>query len=121
MATAGTHAFLASQGIQSEHILKEHEGRPSITDAIKNSHVQLVINTPSGRLSEYDDSYIRKAAIRHRVPYVTTLAAAMAASKGIAAYRKGKSDIKSLQMYHAGIAHGRDGTPSGCTNRDTTT
>jgi len=104
-ATAGTHAFLASQGIQSEPILKEHEGRPNITDAIKNAQVQLVINTPSGKLSEYDDSYIRKAAIRHRVPYITTLAAAMAAAKGIAAYREGKSDIKSLQIYHAGIAH----------------
>jgi len=104
-ATAGTHTFLASQGIQSEPILKEHEGRPNITDAIKNAQVQLVINTPSGKLSEYDDSYIRKAAIRHRVPYITTLAAAMAAAKGIAAYREGKSDIKSLQIYHAGIAH----------------
>ena len=104
-ATAGTHAFLASQGIQSEPILKEHEGRPNITDAIKNAQVQLVINTPSGKLSEYDDSYIRKAAIRHRVPYITTLAAAMAAAKGIAAYREGKSDIRSLQIYHAGIAH----------------
>ncbi len=103
-ATAGTHAFLTSQGIPSEHILKEHEGRPNITDAIKNGHIQLVINTPSGRLSEYDDSYIRKAAIRHRVPYITTLAAAMAAAKGIAAYREGKSDVKSLQQYHASIA-----------------
>lgn len=114
-ATAGTHAFLASKGIQSETILKEHEGRPSITDAIKNGHVQLVINTPSGRLSEYDDSYIRKAAIRHRVPYITTLPAAMAAAKGIAAYREGKSDIKSLQMYHADIARANGVDPGGRT------
>jgi len=104
-ATVGTHAFLMSQGIRSELILKEHEGRPNITDAIKNGHIQLVINTPSGRLSEYDDSYIRKTAIKHRVPYITTLAAAMAAAKGIVAYREEDSSIKSLQMYHAGIGH----------------
>jgi carbamoyl-phosphate synthase large subunit len=102
-ATVGTHAFLASQGIPSEPILKEHEGRPNITDAIKNREIQLVINTPAGKLSKYDDSYIRKAAIRHRVPYITTLAAAMAAARGIAAYCEGKSDVKSLQSYHADI------------------
>ncbi len=102
-ATAGTHAFLASQGIPSEPILKEHEGRPNITDAIKNKEIQLVINTPAGKLSKYDDSYIRKAAIKYKVPYITTLAAAMAAAKGIAAYREGKSDVKSLQSYHADI------------------
>ncbi len=102
-ATAGTHAFLASQGILSEPILKEHEGRPNITDAIKSREIQLVINTPAGKLSKYDDSYIRKAAIRHRVPYITTLTAAMAAARGIAAYCEGKSDVKSLQSYHADI------------------
>jgi len=103
-ATAGTHAFLVSQGIESQSILKEHEGRPNITDAIKNGDIQLVVNTPAGKLSKYDDSYIRKAAIRHRVPYITTIAAAVAAAKGIAAYHEGKSYIKSLQSYHAGIA-----------------
>jgi carbamoyl-phosphate synthase large subunit len=103
-ATAGTNAFLRTQGIPSEPILKEHEGRPNITDAIKNREIQLVINTPAGKLSKYDDSYIRKAAVRHRVPYITTLAAAMAAAKGIAAYCEGKSDVKSLQSYHAEIA-----------------
>jgi carbamoyl-phosphate synthase large subunit len=102
-ATAGTHAFLASQGISSEPILKEHEGRPNVTDAIKNKEVQLVINTPAGKLSKYDDSYIRKAAIKYKVPYITTLAAAIAAAKGIAAYREGKSDVRSLQSYHADI------------------
>jgi len=102
-ATAGTHAFLTSLGISSEPILKEHEGRPNITDAIKNKEIQLVINTPVGKRSKYDDSYIRKAAIKYKVPYITTLAAAMAAAKGIAAYREGKSDVKSLQSYHADI------------------
>ncbi|MBM3143271.1 MAG: carbamoyl-phosphate synthase large subunit [Chloroflexi bacterium] len=103
MATAGTHAFLSSLGIPSVSILKEHEGRPNITDAIKNKEIQLVINTPIGKLSRYDDSYIRKAAIKYKVPYITTLAAAMAAARGIAACREGKSDVRSLQKYHADI------------------
>jgi carbamoyl-phosphate synthase large subunit len=103
LATAGTHAFFSSRGIPSTSILKEHEGRPNITDAIKNKEIQLVINTPSGKLSKYDDSYIRKAAIKHKVPYITTLAAAMAAAKGIAAYREGKSEVRPLQEYHADI------------------
>ena len=62
-----------------------------------------MINTPSGKLSKYDDSYIRKAAIKYKVPYITSLTAALAAAKGIAAYRSGTSDVKSLQEYHAGI------------------
>jgi carbamoyl-phosphate synthase large subunit len=101
MATAGTHAFLTSQGIPSTNILKEHEGRPNITDAIKNKEIQLVINTPAGKLSKHDDSYIRKSAIKYKVPYITTLAAAIAAARGIAAYREGKSDVSPLQDYHA--------------------
>ena len=103
VATAGTHAFLSSRGIPSTHILKEHEGRPNITDAIKNKEIQLVINTPVGKLSMYGDSYIRKAAIKYKVPYITTLAAALAAAKGIAAYLEGKSDVTPLQKYHAAI------------------
>ena len=102
-ATVGTHAFLQSRGIPSTPILKQHEGRPNITDAIKNREIQLVINTPAGKLSRFDDSYIRKTAVRQKVPYITTLAAALAAAKGIAAYREGKSDVKSLQAYHADI------------------
>ncbi|HEX9897003.1 MAG TPA: carbamoyl-phosphate synthase large subunit [Dehalococcoidales bacterium] len=102
-ATSGTHTYLANHGISSDTILKEHEGRPNITDAIKNGEIQLVINTPVGKLSKYDDSYIRKAAIKYRIPYITTLAAARAAAKGITAYREGKSDVKSLQSYHADI------------------
>jgi carbamoyl-phosphate synthase large subunit len=103
VATVGTHAFLESKGIPSTHILKEHEGRPNITDAIKNKEIQLVINTPVGKLSRYGDSYIRKAAIKYKVPYITTLAAALAAAKGVAAYIEGKSGVTSLQTYHAAI------------------
>jgi len=102
-ATNGTHRFLAEHGIESEHILKMHEGRPNIVDGIKNKEIQLVINTPSGKLSKYDDSYIRKAAIKYKIPYITTLAAAIAAAKGIGAYRKGKGSVRSLQSYHGDI------------------
>jgi len=80
-----------------------HEGRPNIVDAIKNGEIQLVINTPAGRLSKYDDSYIRKAAIKYKIPYITTTAAAVAAVKGITAFRQGHGRAKSLQSYHKEI------------------
>ena len=102
-ATSGTHSFLAGSGIEAERILKMHEGRPNIVDAIKNGEIHLVINTPSGKLSAYDDSYIRKAAIKYKVPYITTLAAAIAAARGISACRAGHGTVRSLQDYHAGI------------------
>ena len=102
-ATEGTHRFLANQGIESEPIRKMHEGRPNIVDGIKNREIHLIINTPSGKLSKYDDSYIRKAAIKYKVPYITTTAAAVAAARGIAAYRRGHGRVKSLQRYHRDI------------------
>ena len=97
------HGVNIPQGIQSEPIRKMHEGRPNIVDGIKNHEIQLIINTPSGRLSKYDDSYIRKAAIKFKVPYITTTAAAVAAARGIAACRKGHGRVKSLQRYHEDI------------------
>ncbi|MGB7545385.1 MAG: carbamoyl-phosphate synthase large subunit [Methanothrix sp.] len=102
-ATRGTQEFLADNGIRSDLILKLHEGRPNIDDAIKNGQIQLVINTPIGKASQYDDSYIRKAAIKYKVPYITTIAAASAAAKGIEAFKKDRSGIKSLQEYHGDI------------------
>ncbi len=99
-ATEGTARFLAEHRVEAERILKMHEGRPHIVDGIKNGEIQLVINTPSGKLSEHDDSYIRKAAIQYKVPYITTLAAAIAAAKGIAALRQGHGAVRSLQSYH---------------------
>jgi carbamoyl-phosphate synthase large subunit len=103
MATDGTRRFLADNGIETEPILKMHEGRPNIVDGIKNLEIRLVINTPSGKLSKYDDSYIRKAAITYKIPYITTTAAAIAAAKGIAARRKGRGAVRSLQSYHSDI------------------
>jgi carbamoyl-phosphate synthase large subunit len=102
-ATNGTHKFLAENGIASEPILKMHEGRPNIVDGIMNDEIGLVINTPSGKLSKHDDSYIRKAAIKYKIPYITTLAAALAAARGIARNLKGHGSVKSLQAYHSDI------------------
>ncbi len=102
-ATEGTTSFLLENGVAANHVLKMHEGRPNIADAVKNGEIQLVINTPAGKLSKHDDSYIRKAAIKYKIPYVTTTAAALAAAKGIAAYKQNPGSVKSLQNYHAGI------------------
>ena len=102
-ATEGTAAFLAEHGIESEPIGKLRGGRPNISDAIIDGEIQLVINTPRGKASKADDAYIRQTAIKCKIPYVTTLAAAVAAAKGIAACREGRGGVKSLQAYHADI------------------
>jgi len=102
-ATDGTEQFLNSHYIRAERVMKLHEGRPNIIDAIKNKKIDLVINTPSGKLGKHDDSYIRQAAIAYKVPYITTLAAALAAARGIVAKLRGKEGVKSLQEYHADI------------------
>jgi carbamoyl-phosphate synthase large subunit len=103
VATRGTHAFLSDNGVRADVICKVNEGRPNILDAMTNQEIQLVVNTPIGRLSKEDDSYIRKAAIKYRIPYITTLTAALAAAKGIAAQREGKDSVRSLQSYHRDI------------------
>jgi carbamoyl-phosphate synthase large subunit len=102
-ATEGTQKFLADQGIPAEPVLKLHEGRPHIVDAIKSREIHLVVNTPSGKLSAHDDSYIRKAAIKYKIPYITTLAGALATARGITEVRRGWGQVRSLQRYHAGI------------------
>jgi carbamoyl-phosphate synthase large subunit len=100
-ATEGTAKFLKENGIDATVIFKLGEGRPDIPDEIKNGNIQLVVNTPIGRQSQTDDSYIRKTAIKYGIPYITTLAAARAAVRGIAAYRENKGGaVKSLQEYH---------------------
>ncbi len=103
MATRGTHDFLNTHDIASEPVKKLGYGRPDIVDGIKNGRIQLVLNTPGGRESQDDDSYIRKAAINYKVPYITTTAAAMAAARGIQDRREGAALPKSLQEYHADI------------------
>jgi len=103
LATAGTQRFLAEHGVPAEPVLKLHEGRPNIVDIIKNREIHLVVNTPSGKLSKFDDSYIRKAAIKYKIPYITTLAGALAAARGIAAARQQPVQVRSLQEYHAAL------------------
>ncbi|HWR88666.1 MAG TPA: carbamoyl-phosphate synthase large subunit [Dissulfurispiraceae bacterium] len=103
VATKGTHKFLQDNGVDADRVNKMHEGRPHIVDQIKNGQINLVVNSPSGRLSKYDDSYIRKAAIKYKIPYITTMAAATAAMRGIEAFRSGQGVVKSLQDYHADI------------------
>ncbi|MFZ5570452.1 MAG: carbamoyl-phosphate synthase large subunit, partial [Thermodesulfobacteriota bacterium] len=103
-STNGTRGFLAAHGIQAQAIRKIGHGRPDIVDGIKNGAIQLVINTPTGKTSQEDDSYIRKTAIRFKIPYITTTAAAVAAAKGIEARRKKNMGVRSLQDYHRDIA-----------------
>jgi carbamoyl-phosphate synthase large subunit len=103
LATKGTHNFLQEHGIESETIRKLGYGRPHIVDAVKNGEIHLIINTPSGKESKDDDSYIRKAAIEYKILNITTTAAALAAARGIVARRTGKAKVKSLQAYHADI------------------
>ncbi len=103
-ATGGTHDFLEKHGVKSDRSFKIHEfQRPHIADEIMSREIALIINTPIGRAGKVDDSYIRKAAIKYKVPYVTTAAAARAAATGIAESRTGRAAVKSLQSYHAGI------------------
>jgi carbamoyl-phosphate synthase large subunit len=103
LSTGGTKSFLEKHGVASNIILKVHEGRPNIVDAIKNGEIDLVVNTPAGRLSEYDDSYIRKNAIKYKIPYITTTSAALSSTKGIRERQNGEYKVRSLQDYHSAI------------------
>jgi carbamoyl-phosphate synthase large subunit len=103
MATEGTHAFLKEKGIDAVPVSKLSVSRPNLVDAIKSGQVQLLVNTPSGRKGSADSLNIRRAAIKHKIPYITTTAAAIAAAKGIAARREGAPKVRSLQQYHADI------------------
>jgi len=104
-ATEGTHKFLTENGIICEEIKKLYQGRPNIIDDIMNKNINLVINTPSGKRSQHDDSYIRKTAIKYKVPYITTMAAALASARGISVYKENniQEAMKSLQEYHSDI------------------
>ena len=101
IATSGTAAALAADGLEVQSILKVHEGRPNIEDAIRSGQIQLVINTPVGRQAAHDDRYLRRAALDYAVPTVTTLAAARAAVEAIAALQGQTLTIHALQDVHA--------------------
>ncbi len=107
LATDGTAACLERHGIPAQVVNKLQEGRPNIVDLIMNRQIHLVVNTPSGKRSKYDDSYIRKNAIKYKVPYITTLAGAVAAARGIAARRQAQAGVRSLQCYHRDLEQAR--------------
>ena len=104
LATGGTCDLIQQAGIKAERVKKLYEGRPNIIDLITNGKIQLIVNSPVGKDSIHDDSYLRKNAIKARVPYITTIDAARAAAEGIRYVKKhGDSEIRSLQEWHSMI------------------
>ena len=104
IATGRTCDLIAEAGIPVEKVKKLYEGRPNILDLITNGKIDLIVNSPIGKASIHDDSYLRKAAIKHKIPYITTIAAAKAAAEGIAQINScGSGDVKSLQEWHSEI------------------
>src|SRR5206468_11736649 len=101
VATRGTARVLRSSGIEVETVYKVNEGRPHIVDYIKSGKVDLIINTPPGRESCFDEKAIRRAAINHHVPPITTVPGAAAAVNGIRAIRRESLNVRSLQEYHS--------------------
>jgi len=102
IATRGTARVLRSSGIDVETVYKVNEGRPHIVDYIKSGKVHLIINTPLGRESFFDEKAIRRAAINHRVPCITTIPGGAAAVNGIRAIRRESLNVKSIQEHHSG-------------------
>ncbi len=100
-ATRGTAAFMAAHGLPSEVVYKVNEGRPNVADQVVNGQVALVINTPLGRASFFDDRALRRTAMMHGVPCITTLTGASAAVSAIRAMRTDVSEVRALQDYHA--------------------
>src|SRR5271168_3798874 len=113
LATRGTAAALEAAGVESEEVFKVNEGRPNIVDLVKTAKIDLVINTPLGRESFYDEKSIRRAAIRYNIPCITTLAAAHAASLGIRALLEQGIEVAALQDLHQGKLAASSGPASG--------
>jgi len=109
VATRGTAAALERAGIEAEPVYKVNEGRPNIVDLIKTGKVDIIINTPLGRESFYDEKSIRRAAIRYNIPCITTLSAAFAAARGIRALHEHVFEVAALQDLHGyrAAAHGQ--------------
>ena len=100
VATAGTSKFLNENGIESETVFKVNEGRPNVVDRIKNGDIQIVINTPLGSESRYDEYAIGWEAVQSKIPFITTLSAASSFAEGIAYIKTGNIEVKSLQDYY---------------------
>jgi len=109
LATRGTCAALEAAGVKSEAVFKVNEGRPNIVDLVKTAKIDLVINTPLGRESFYDEKSIRRAAIRYNIPCITTLAAAHAAARGIRALVDQTTEVAALQDLHQRKVAASDG------------
>ena len=107
VATRGTAAYLRAHGLPVEVVYKVNEGRPNVADQILNGQIDLVINTPLGRESFFDDRAVRRVAMIHNVPCITTLTGASATVSAIRALRTQGLDVRALQDYHAEIAAGR--------------
>ena len=104
LATGRTCELIREAGIPAEYVKKLYEGRPNILDLIANDRIQLIVNSPVGKDSIHDDSYLRKNAIKAKIPYITTIAAARAAAEGIRYLKNhGNGEICSLQERHAQI------------------
>lgn len=104
LATGRTYDQIVEAGIKAEKVKKLYEGHPNIKDMIINGEIQLIINSPAGKSSVTDDSYLRKTAIKAKVPYVTTIAAGKACAEGIHYVKSNpETEIKSLQEYHSEI------------------
>jgi len=101
VATHGTADVLEDAGMQVERVFSVKEGRPNVVDLIKSERIHLIVNTPSGQESVFDEPAIRRAAVAARVPTITTLAAARAAADGIEALQRGEYHVESLQELHA--------------------
>ncbi|MEA3359055.1 MAG: carbamoyl-phosphate synthase large subunit [Thermodesulfobacteriota bacterium] len=108
LATYGTSKHLKSLGIPNITVKKIAEGHPHVVDYIKNGDIQLVINTPSGKVSAGGSNKIRRAVLRYGIPYATTLSGAMAMAMGIKTLISGTKDVKPLQEYHSEISPVRD-------------
>ena len=105
VATGNTYETITAAGIDATLVKKLYEGRPNVLDLITNGQIDLIVNSPIGKSSVNDDSYLRKAAIKGKIPYVTTAAAARAAATGIAYIKKnGVGEIKSLQQWHSELS-----------------
>jgi carbamoyl-phosphate synthase large subunit len=103
IATRGTRDALRRAGLEARFVYKVNEGRPNVVDLIKSRHIHLIINTPLGRASFYDDRSIRRAAVQYRVPCITTLTGARAAVEAIEALQKERLEVGCLQEYHGAL------------------
>jgi carbamoyl-phosphate synthase large subunit len=99
IATMGTRTVLMDSGLKVDLVLKIHEGRPHVVDAIKNNQIQLVINTPVGGEAQEDDRSIRRTALAYKVPIITTIAGARATAAAIRSLQQEPLDVKAIQDY----------------------